>query len=245
MNSNALKSKLNLKRKFIVILARPEIAANIGGVARVMKNTGFDQLRMVGLKSLPLSSYRTAVHAGQILDKAGLFPKLSQATADCHLVFAATSKKRKNFSLICLEEAVTKMLSFPASTKITLLFGCERTGLNGQELRAANFIFKIPQASLQPSYNLVAAVAITLFQIYSRSLKCEAPLFEQKPLPKEEQEDCIRLILTKLEEKRFLHRTNKRHVTEMIYDLLGRLAMTAKDKRLLLAIFSKGVNGKD
>ncbi|MFQ5720920.1 MAG: RNA methyltransferase [Candidatus Aminicenantales bacterium] len=245
MNSDVLKSRFNLKRKFAVILARPEKAANIGGVARVMKNTGFAQLRVVGLKSIPPAAYQTAVHAGQVLSKARLFSDLSQATADCQLIFAATSKKRKNFSLISLEEAVSEMLNFPALTRIGLLFGCERTGLTGQELRNANFIFRIPQACLQPSYNLVTAVAITLFQIFNRSFQLKTPLFNQEPLPRSEQELCIRLILAKLEEKRFLHKTNRKHVADMLYDLLGRLTMTAQDKKLLLALFSKGVNGKE
>jgi len=245
MNSAALKSKLNLKRKFAVILVRPEKPANIGGVARAMKNTGFQQLRLVGLKSIPSSSYQTAVHAGQVLVKARLFPDLIRATADCQIIFAATSKKRKNFSLILMEEAVSKMLDFPPSVKIGLMFGCERTGLTSQELRRANYIFKIPQACSQPSYNLISAVVITLFQIFRCSFQLEKPLLSQEPLPRQEQEACIRLILAKLEKKNFLHRTNKEHMTDMIYNLLGRLSMTAKDKRLLLALFSKGVNGKE
>jgi tRNA C32,U32 (ribose-2'-O)-methylase TrmJ len=45
-----------------------------------------------------------------------------------------------------------------------------------------------------------------------------------------------------LEQKNFIHNTNKRHMTEMIYDLFGRFALTSKDRKLLLAIFSKAVN---
>jgi tRNA/rRNA methyltransferase len=37
-----------------------------------------------------------------------------------------------------------------------------------------------------------------------------------------------------------MHETNQAHVTEMIHDLFGRLAMTDRDRRLLLAIFYKG-----
>jgi tRNA/rRNA methyltransferase len=48
--------------------------------------------------------------------------------------------------------------------------------------------------------------------------------------------------LDKLEKRRFIHRTNKRHMTEMIYDLFGRFALTEKDRKLLLALFSKGID---
>ena len=49
---------------------------------------------------------------------------------------------------------------------------------------------------------------------------------------------CLRLILRKLEERRFIHATNARHAAEMVRDLIGRLTITAGDRRLLLAMFS-------
>ena len=48
------------------------------------------------------------------------------------------------------------------------------------------------------------------------------------------------MILRKLENKKFIHETNKRHVTEMVFSLFGRTALTEKDRNLLLALFAKG-----
>lgn len=245
MKSRSQKDKVDLKKRFTVILIKPKKPENIGLVARGMKNTGFEQLRLVGIGSISKKSYLTAVHAKEILDEAKIYADIAPAVADFQLVFAATSKKRKNFALLSLKEAVTKMFRFPSSTKIGLLFGCERTGLTSEELKKANFAFTIPQASKQPSYNLSAAVLITLFQIFTHSQKEQEVSFWKKPISRKEQEECIRLILNRLEEKKFLHETNKTHVTEMIYDLFGRLTMNSKDQRLLLALFSKGVNNKE
>jgi tRNA/rRNA methyltransferase len=64
----------------------------------------------------------------------------------------------------------------------------------------------------------------------------------ERPLPQKKQVECIKIVLDKLEEKGFIHKTNKKHTTEMIYDLFGRLGMTEGDRKLLLAIFSKGAN---
>lgn len=66
-----------------------------------------------------------------------------------------------------------------------------------------------------------------------------SPLLNLLPLPRREQEECIRLIIRKLEERGFLHETNRRHTTELLFDLLGRLSMTDRDRRLLLALFSE------
>ena len=121
------------------------------------------------------------------------------------------------------------------------MFGNERTGLTSEELGASNFIFFIPQAIRQPSYNLASAVLLALFSVFSRALGeivSQAP----PPLPRKEQEDSIRLILKKLEKKGFIHETIRLHVTGMVQDLFGRIALTEKDRRFLLALLNKAVD---
>lgn len=239
MKSSGFTTPADLAGRFRVILARPENPENIGLVARCMKNTGFFELRLVGVKGIGEKSRKTAVHAQDILDNAHLYPDLSAAVADIELVFAATSKRRKNFPAIPLQEAVERMFLYPLSTKIGLLFGNERTGLTSDELRSSNFRFTIPQAGEQPSYNLASAVLLTLFQIYTHQNLKKAKIESDKPLSRKEQEECIRLILDKLEKRKFIHETNRRHMTDMVYDLFGRLALTEKDRNLVLALFSK------
>jgi TrmH family RNA methyltransferase len=231
-------------RRVAVILARPENPENIGLVARAMKNTGFSDLRLAGVRRLGPMAYRTAVHATDILDGASQFPDAASAVADRDVVLAGTAKPRKNVSLIALAEAVPLIRSYPSATRFGLLFGNERTGLTADELLHANFVFTIPQASRQPSYNLSSAVLLALFALFMEPKRPAAFPGRERPLPRREQETAIRLILEKLAAKGFIHGTNRRHVTEMMHDLLGRLAMTEKDRRLLLAIFTKGVDNR-
>ena len=229
--------------KFTVVLVRPKIPENIGLVARNMKNTGFEKLRLVGVTAIDQKSYVTAVHARDILERARFYPGVSEAAADLDIIFASTSKERKNFPSVSLKDAVDEMFLFPASAKVGLLFGNERTGLTSEELRSSNFRLMIPQAARQPSYNLASAVLLTLFHIFAYDNFKEVDTAKEKPLSRIEQEEFIRLILRKLEQRNFIHSTNKRHMTEMIYDLFGRLAMTSKDRKLLLALFSKAAKG--
>lgn len=231
-----------LKSLYTVILVRPENHENIGLVARSMKNTGFRDLRLVGVSNLEENSYITAVHSKAILESAKFFSRLDKAVADCQVVFASTAKGRKNFPLLSLEEAIATMSRFPPQTKIGLLFGNERTGLTSEELHHSNFRFMIPQATIQPSYNIAAAVLLTLFRLYSHENAMPEISVVEKPLSRHDQEECIRRILSILEEKRFIHPGNKKHVQEMVFDLFGRLTLTEKDRNLLLAIFSKGTN---
>jgi len=229
----------SLKKRLSVLLARPQKSENIGLAARAMKNTGFENLVAVGMDKFERKSFVTAVHSQEILKNAKFFPNLLDATSDMNIILASTSKKRKNFPLLSLDEAISKIFDFPGKTRIGLLFGNEITGLTSDELSLANFHFSIPQFGDQPSYNLASAVLITLFSLYTYN-KRTPDFSDEIPLSWKEQEECIQKILQKLEDKWFIHPENKRHVTERVFSLFGRLALTDKDRKLLLAVFSKG-----
>jgi TrmH family RNA methyltransferase len=230
------------KSGIFVVLVRPEHPENIGLAARNMKNTGFIHLRLVGVNDLDQKTYQTAINSQDILKSAQVYSRLEEATADFGVVFAATAKRRKNFTVLSLEDAVERLYHYPESTKIGLLFGNERTGLTSEELKHSNFRFVLPQSTKQPSYNLASAVLLTLYAISIRAPRKFLTTQQEQPLPRKKQEECIKIILHKLEKSGFLHKTNKRHITEMIYDVFGRLSMTERDCRLLLALFSRGLS---
>ena len=243
-----------------VVLVRPENPENIGLVARGMKNTGFSELRLAGIRRLSPKAYKTAVHAAEILDRARLFADLDGATADLQFIAAATAKPRKIGSTVGLAEAVARIGALPAGTRVGLLFGNERTGLTGEELLRANMIFTIPQATRQPSYNLGAAVVLTLYGLFAgqgstgeaaaggpegssgSSRKPKIRGRRDQPLSRREQDEVIGRIQEKLTMKGFIHRTNKVHVTAWIHDFFGRQAITDLDRGFLLALFDKGVD---
>ena len=226
-----------------LILARPENPENIGLAARAMKNTGFRDLRLAGVRRIRVKAFAAAVHAADILEAARLFPDLQSAAADLQVVFAATARPRSNFPALSLDEAIARIRSYPPSTRIGLLFGNERTGLTTEEMRISSFRFSIPQAGRQPSYNLAAAVLLTLFPLFAAvgsATAAPAAVPADPPLARAAQDTVINRILSILEDRGFLHDTNRRHVTDVAFELFGRLAMTAKDRNLLLAIFHKG-----
>jgi TrmH family RNA methyltransferase len=222
-----------------VILSRPQNAENVGLAARAMANTGFRDLRLVGVRRLGALAERTAVHAGDILAASGRFGSLAGAVADLQVVFAATAKARKDFPALAYGEAIARIRAYPSRARIGLLFGNERTGLTSDELKHSTFRFTIPQAARQPSYNLAAAVLLTLFPLFAAAAPPVVPDPEDVPLPRREQEECIGRILDVLRFRRFIPEGGERHVEHMVTELFGRLAMTPKDRRLLLAIFQK------
>jgi len=225
-----------------VLLSKPCHPENIGLVARGMKNTGFKNLRLVLDGSLPNQAYKTAVHSEEILKRALIYPHLSEAVKDLDVVLAAAARHRKAFSSINFKEAVEKATGYPIGTKIGLLFGNERTGLVSEELRYSNYRFSIPQKQDQPSYNLAFAVLLTLFQIYFSEQDQGKQERESLLISRKEQEECIQMIVKKLEDKNFIHDSNRAHIMNRVHDLFGRLEMDQRDKKLLLAVFSKGAD---
>src|SRR6201996_1577630 len=80
-----------------VILNEPQLAENIGAVARVMANFGLDELRLVKPRDgWPQDrAWASASGADWPLDNARVFETLAEATADLHRVYATTARPRE------------------------------------------------------------------------------------------------------------------------------------------------------
>src|SRR6202171_83810 len=77
-----------------VVLVRPEVAANLGATARVMRNMGLTDLVLVAPAADPgdRSARQLSTHGESILDHCRVVPELIDAVADCCLV-AGTSAR--------------------------------------------------------------------------------------------------------------------------------------------------------
>ena len=80
-----------------VILNQPQLAENIGAVARVMANFGLSDLRLVKPRDgWPQErAWASASGANWPLDDARVFDTLEEAIADLKLVFATTARPRE------------------------------------------------------------------------------------------------------------------------------------------------------
>lgn len=225
-----------------VVLVRPDSMENVGLAARGMANTGFSDLRIVGLERLEAPAWRTAVHAEPVIEAARFFPSLEEAVADRHLVLGSTARVRRDVPLATLAEAVGRVGEYPAGTRVGLVFGNERTGLTQDELGRTNLRFRIPQAGRQPSYNLGVAVTLTLHALAFGA--APPPDARREPLlPHAEQAEAGRRFRDMLDSLGFMHETNRAFITERIRDIFFRMALTAKDRDIVLAMFRRALEG--
>ena len=226
--------------RFAVVLVRPDSPENIGLAARGMANTGFADLRLVGVDRLEAPAWRTGIHADTILESARFYPSLAEAVADRGLVLGSTARVRHDFPLVALADAVLRIGEYPDATRIALIFGNERTGLTQEELGLANVRFHIPQAARQPSYNLGVAVTLTLHAIAFREGPPPA-LWRQTPLDHVAQAEAGRRFAGLLDGLGFMHDTNRDFIVEKVQDIFFRMALTAKDRDIILAMFRKAL----
>ncbi|MGZ5515044.1 MAG: RNA methyltransferase [Candidatus Aminicenantales bacterium] len=226
--------------RLAVVLVRPDSPENIGLAARGMANTGFTDLRIVGLDRLEPPAWRTAIHAEAIIEGVRFFPSLGEAVSDRDLVLGSTARIRHDFPLVSLAEAVARIAEYAAAARVGLVFGNERTGLTQEELGLANVRFHIPQAARQPSYNLGVAVTLALHAVAFR----EGPppsLRRDLPLDHAAQAEAGRRFADMLDSLGFMHDTNRAFIVEKVRDIFFRMALTAKDRDVILAMFRKSL----
>lgn len=228
--------------RLAVVLVRPDSPENVGLAARGMANTGFSDLRIVGLDRLEPPAWRTAVHAESIIEATRFFSSLDEAVADRELVLGSTARVRHDFPLVSLAEAAARIDEYPASARVGLVFGNERTGLTQAELGLANVRFHIPQISRQPSYNLGVAVTLTLHAVAFREGPPPA-LRRDLLLDHASQAEAGRRFAAMLDSLGFMHDTNRAFIVEKVRDIFFRMALTAKDRDIILAMFRKSLEG--
>ena len=147
-----------------VVLVEPQLADNIGMVARAMANFGLDDLRLVAPRDgWPNEKARIAASgANYVIDDAPAHPSLEAALGDVHYVVATTARQRPlKKPVLTPEEAIASIRERIArGERCAILFGRERNGLETSELANADALVMIPVNSRFASLNLAQAVLL-------------------------------------------------------------------------------------
>jgi TrmH family RNA methyltransferase len=148
----------------VVILVRPQLAENIGAVARAMGNGGLFHLRLVAPRDgWPQErAWRTASGADRILDAATIHPTVPDAVADLHRVFATCPRPRHIVKpVLTARGAAAELHAIGArNLRAGILFGPERAGLNNDDIACADSLVRYDLNPGFMSLNLSQAVMI-------------------------------------------------------------------------------------
>jgi len=227
--------------KVRVVLVRPKGSGNIGAVARAMKNTGLNDLALVGGgRTRSFSARAMAVHAEDILAGAKRFDSIREAIADCGLVIGTTRRgglyRSHSQSPRTVAKDIVGTVHPPEAKPAALLFGPEDHGLSNTDLKYCQRLITIPSHPDHPSLNVAQAAMVCCYEIYLASLGATA----EEGIDRTNAESIEALfdrMKKTLVEIGFLNPQNPEHILFGLRRILGRAGLEERDVRILSGLF--------
>lgn len=180
-------------RQLAVVLVRPKLAANVGAVARVAKNFGVSDLRLVEPAARADSeAHRLSSGAGDILEKLRRYGALAEAVAEFGTVIATSSLRgRAGRRAVSLPDLPDFLSGLGPKSSTAFVFGPEKSGLKEEEISRATVCLRLPTDPRFPTLNLSHAVAVTLAVASSFGQRPLAPPSEEEWAPAREIEAAV------------------------------------------------------
>ncbi len=225
-----------MQSSIAIVLVAPQGPANIGAVARAMRNRGLDDLRLVD----PVP-YRTdeaftwAVGARDLLEAARPFPTLAAAIADCTAAVAFTRRAgRVRSRPRPLAEAAPELAAQADRGGVALVFGREDAGLTTEEVRLLDGAVAIPTAPECPSLNLAQAVLLAAYELTRHRLPPSPPA--EPLLSRAAREDALDRLEEALESLGYPERPEnplRSKIRHQLAGLIGRSGLTAAEAGMI------------
>ncbi|MFN0218444.1 MAG: RNA methyltransferase [Hyphomicrobium sp.] len=246
-----------------VILIEPQLADNIGMVARACANFGFDDLRLVNPRDgWPNEKARIAASgANYVIDDAKSFSSLQESIADLTWLAATTARQRDmRKPVMTPEQAIAEMRGrIEKGQRCGIIFGRERSGLETLELANADAIVMIPVNSRFASLNLAQAVLLLGYEwmrtaptrslgrvtTYERPLTEGVNMGHDRPATKEELIGLFEHLEGELERLGFFNPAHRKTiVSQNLRTMLSRMGATEQEVRTLRGIVATLAQGK-
>ena len=222
----------------VIILVEPENPGNVGFTSRVLANFGVRELRIVGCDPRDDSQAQIfSVHASEILDSAKIYPTLDRALEGIDAAWATTARAGGNHSVT---RALVPLEELPDHTivdgTVALVFGRESSGLTNDEIGLCDLAFTIPTSDEYPSLNLSHAVAIVLFDLFTRvSQQKEYEPGTARAATKKEREQVL-LFFDEVIDRLYSQEFKRPIAKQVMRNLLGRAYMTGREITTLTGI---------
>jgi tRNA/rRNA methyltransferase len=237
--------------KPVVILNAPQLAENIGSVARVMANFGLEELRLVNPRDgWPQErAWASASGADWPLNGARVFDDVAGAVADLQLVYATTARPRElQLPVITPRQAAGQLAeAVGQGLRVGLLFGGERAGLETADIALCQAVVTIPIDPRFHSLNLAQAVAINAYEWRTTVADAPPPKFREGAPPADGAAlmGLYEHLERELTESGFFHPPEK--TPSMVQNLrtaLGRARFTDQEVRTLRGVVTALSRGR-
>jgi TrmH family RNA methyltransferase len=236
----------------VVILVRPQLADNIGAVARAMGNGGLFHLRLVAPRDgwPQEKAWRTASGADRILDAASVHATLADAVADLHHVFATCPRPRHVIKPVLTARGGAAELRAVAARGLRagVLFGPERAGLDNDDMASADALIRYPLNPTFMSLNVAQAVMILAYDWWTAADPTMPRVFvtnETRIATKGQVENFLTQLVDQLDACGFLRNRPKRPgMIRNIRHFFQRGEITEQELRTLHGIVTELALGR-
>jgi tRNA/rRNA methyltransferase len=225
-----------------VVLVRPQLAANVGAVARVMRNMGLSELVLVAPQADPADPQARllATHGADVLDRCRVVAGLGEAVSDCVFVAATSARTGGLFrrqSVGTPEEVMPRLVDAMAAGPAALVFGPESTGLGNDEVSRCHYLIHIPADPAFSALNLAQAVCVCLYELRRSWLARTAPA-PAAPAPASfaDQERMLLRLREALEQVGFLFGERGEPLWHAVRHLIGRAGPTPMEVGVLTGL---------
>ncbi|MCX8174155.1 MAG: RNA methyltransferase [Thermoplasmata archaeon] len=208
---------------------------NVGAIARVMKNFGFHELRLVNCAQGE-DARKRAMHANDILANAKNYSNFETAIEDLDIVAGtsgvASDKERHYLRHPLSPEGFLRKYS-KFSGKIGLVFGREDFGLLNEELAICDVLINIGTSEEYPIMNVSHAAAVLLYVLRKKTGR--RAFSKPEKLEIREMHAAFGELLDAINYPE--HR--KRNAQIMFRRLIGRAAITKLETSMLIGVFRR------
>lgn len=228
-------------QKFCVVLVDTKNSLNIGAVARVMDNFGFDDLRLVTPRSYePEKIQAAACWAAEKVGQIRMFDNLELAIADAHdAIGFGTSYGRDRVSHISIGEWLPTVQGC-GNRKIALVFGSEDQGLSNEQVCLLRSLVRIPSNSANPSMNLAQSVTVVLYEL--SKINWPASQESEEPAEMSVYSELQRKLDGIMELSGFMGENKPQAAPRVLHSLLRRLQLDKRELAIVLGLAAKVLN---
>lgn len=235
-----------------VILMDPQMAENIGSVARVMANFGLGDLRIVRPRDgWPLEkAWVSASGADWPLDNARICKTVDEAVCDLQLIYAATARPRET-QLPVFTPRQTAANLYQASgegLRTAIMFGPERAGLETADIALTHGIVTVPVDERFRSLNLAQCVAVCAYEWRTHILDAPRQAFLHNidpPVTGEAMLGLYEQLERELDDAGFFHPPEKKpSMQRNLRIALGRARFTDQELRTFRGVVTALSQGR-
>ncbi|MDI9609982.1 MAG: RNA methyltransferase [Archaeoglobales archaeon] len=218
-----------------VVLVELKIPENIGFIARLVKNFGFEKLYLYKC-NVTEESFKTSAHARTVLENAVVVEDLFSFLSKFNLIVGTTGISGGDYRFLRKPLLTPEELMDYIEGEVAVLFGREDFGLLNEELERCHILVKIPTSEEYPVMNVSHAAAVLLYFLSKKKTESVENLAKA-----EELEILIKKVAELLEHVSFPKQRERRELVTL-RRVLGRARLRDYELQTLFGIFGRALS---